>query len=122
MQWPISKWTRRQPGLMLTGGSVLRGEVWRSVVLTHQWLSVLVSTQAILDNPAHRILYGVRVVGEDPGDMLPVEVIIDGQQCWIDVSGGLEKLRRGCLTERVDTLDAGVLETLDMRLRAVLDL
>lgn len=107
---------------MLNGGTVRRGEIWRYNVLTHQWLAVLVSTQALLDSPTHRILYGVRVSGDDPGDMLAVEVAIDGQLCWLDVGSGLEKLRRGCFTERVDVIDSAIMDTLDMRLRAVLDL
>ncbi|WP_107661129.1 hypothetical protein [Nocardia suismassiliense] len=99
-----------------------RGEVWRYEVQTHNWLTGLVSAQSVLDQEARRVLYGVRVSTDNPIDVLAVEVTIDGRTCWLNMGDGLEKLRRGCLTERIDALDAATMETVGMRFRAAMDL
>ncbi|MEU7631779.1 hypothetical protein AB0C34_17575 [Nocardia sp. NPDC049220] len=99
-----------------------RGEVWRYEVQTHNWLTVLVSAQSVLDQDARRVLYGVRVSADNPVDVLAVEVSINERACWLNLGDGLEKLRRGCLTERIDTLDTTTMETVDMRFRAAMDL
>jgi hypothetical protein len=50
---------------------------------------VLVSAQAVIDNAAYRVLYGVQVADTDSGHVLAVSVILDGTPAWLDAAAGL---------------------------------
>jgi hypothetical protein len=96
---------------------VLRGEVWRYQVGGMQArVVVLVSAQAVIDNAAYRVLYGVQVADTDPGHVLAVSVILDGTPAWLDAAADLMAVRRSLLTTQLDTVTTDVLASLDAAL------
>ncbi len=101
---------------------MLRGEVWRyQVGGMRERAVVLVSAQAVIDNAAYRVLYGVQVADTDPGHMLVVSVILDDTLVWLDAAAGLMAVRRSLLTKHLGTITPDVLASLDARLAATLD-
>lgn len=82
---------------------------------------VLVSAQAVLDNAAYRVLYGVQVTDTDPGHVLAVSLILDDTPVWLDAAAGLMAVRRSLLTKHLGTVTPEVLASLDARLAAALD-
>jgi hypothetical protein len=101
---------------------VLRGEVWRyQVGGMRERVVVLVSAQAVIDNAAYRVLYGVQVADTDPGHVLAVSVILDDTPVWLDAAAGLMTVRRSLLTKHLGTITTDVLTSLDARLAAALD-
>ena len=101
---------------------MLRGEVWRyQVGGMRERLVVLVSAQAVLDNDAYRVLYGVQVTDTDPGHVLAVSVLLGGTPLWLDAAAGLLAVRRSLLTKHLDAITPNSLASLDTRLAAALD-
>lgn len=101
---------------------VRRGEVWRyQVGGLAERVVVLVSAQAVLDNAAYRVLYGVQISDTDPGHVLAVSGILDDTPVWLDAAAGLMALRRSLLTKHLATITADTLASLDARLAAALD-
>ncbi|MGH4015321.1 MAG: hypothetical protein ACRDSL_15635 [Pseudonocardiaceae bacterium] len=82
---------------------------------------VLVSAQAVLDNDAYRVLYGVQVTDTDPGHVLTVSIMLSGTPFWLDAAAGLMALRRSLLTKQLDAIAPDSLANLDARLAAALD-
>ena len=82
---------------------------------------VLVSAQAVIDNAAYRVLYGVQVADTDPGHVLAVSAILDGTLVWLDAAAGLMALRRSLLTKQLGSITTDALASLDTRLAAALD-
>jgi hypothetical protein len=82
---------------------------------------MLVSAQAVIDNAAYRVLYGVQVTDTDPGHVLAVSVILDDTPVWLDAAAGLMAVRRSLLTKHLGTVTTDVLVNLDARLSAALD-
>jgi len=101
---------------------VLRGEVWRyQVGGMRERVVVLVSAQAVIDNDAYRVLYGVQVTDTDPGHVLAVCVTLDDTPVWLDAAAGLMAVRRSLLTKHLGTITTDALASLDARLAAALD-
>jgi len=104
------------------GSGVLRGEVWRyQVGGMRERVVVLVSAQAVLDNDAYRVLYGVQVSDTDPRHVLAVSVVLGGTGFWLDAAAGLLAVRRSLLTKQLDAITPDSLASLDARLAAALD-
>ncbi len=114
--------SRLNASIRTDAGGVLRGEVWRyQVGGMRERVVVLVSAQAVIDNAAYRVLYGVQVVDTDPGHVLTVSVILDDTPVWLDAAADLMALRRSRLTKQLGTITTDVLASLDARLAAALD-
>lgn len=84
-------------------------------------LVVLVSAQAVLDNDAYRVLYGVQLTDTDPGHVLAVSLTFGGAPLWLDAAAGLLAVRRSLLTKHLDRITPAELGSLDTRLAAALD-
>ncbi|MGH3949090.1 MAG: hypothetical protein ACRDSE_08200 [Pseudonocardiaceae bacterium] len=68
---------------------MLRGEVWRyQVGGKGERVVVLISTQAVLDHDAYRVLYGVQVSDTDPRHVLAVSIVLGGAPFWLDAAAG----------------------------------
>ncbi|MGH3809602.1 MAG: hypothetical protein ACRDRU_23845 [Pseudonocardiaceae bacterium] len=101
---------------------MLRGEIWRyQVGGMRERVVALVSAQAVIDNAAYRVLYGVQVADTDPGHVLVVSVILDDTPVWLDAAAGLMAIRRSLLTKHLATITTDALASLDARLAAALD-
>lgn len=101
---------------------MLRGDIWAyQVGGMRERIVVLVSAQAVLDNDAYRVLYGVQVTDTDPGHVLAVSITVDGTGFWLDAAAGLMALRRSLLTKELDAIPPDSLASLDARLAAALD-
>jgi hypothetical protein len=104
------------------GSGVLRGEGWLyQVGGMRERVVVLVSAQAVIDNPAYRVLYGIQVADTDPGHVLAVSAILNDTTIWLDAAAGLMAVRRSLLTKHLGTITPDVLASLDARLAAALD-
>jgi hypothetical protein len=44
------------------------------------------SAQALIDNDAYRVLYGVQVTDTDPGHVLAVSLTLDDTPIWLDAA------------------------------------
>lgn len=97
-----------------------RGEVWRYDAKGPRGdrLVVLVSGSGINEDERRPWLLAVDVLDRDPGDLLAVPLPDGG---WVDTSTVVRVFRRW-LIERVDVLDARLLDRVDVALRAALDL
>ncbi|UFS95503.1 hypothetical protein [Nocardia huaxiensis] len=81
---------------------------------------VLIAAQAVLDGPGYRSFPALQVTDADPGHLLSVTTVIDGQQVWIDTAGGWLTVRRSLLAECLGALPSDALASLDARITATL--
>jgi len=99
---------------------VRRGEIWTYQPPTQpsRERTVLLLSSDGVNESERPWLLGTELLEDDPQDILGVA--LDGR-FWISTLN-LTRLYRGWLTERVAEIDQGVLERVDIALRAALDL
>jgi mRNA-degrading endonuclease toxin of MazEF toxin-antitoxin module len=97
---------------------VLRGEVWRyDPVVARAGASTLrlvISDDSLNLAPDQRLAVGVRIVDEDPGELLAVRTSFG----WA-AAMTIEVIIRRRLVERLGALDADELAAVDVALRTV---
>ena len=98
-----------------------RGEIWRYDAVIKRAgqsdLRLVVSADAINTNDALPAVYGMHVVGEDPGNLLAVWLEPHGWAFALEID---RPLRRR-LIERVDVVDTDLMEQVDNAIRAAYD-
>ncbi|HWG98938.1 MAG TPA: type II toxin-antitoxin system PemK/MazF family toxin [Pilimelia sp.] len=99
-----------------------RGEIWRYEPVAarpgQSSLRLIVSADAINNNPDLPVVLSVHVVDTDPGSLLATRV---GEYGWARALS-IEPVLRRRLTERVGQADAAVMDAVASTLRAVQDL